>query len=331
MPGATVSLRRMPAARRFLTADGTAGYTGWVADALDPYRRKRDFAATPEPPAEDPDPGGGGGRFVVQEHHARRLHWDFRLERDGVLVSWAVPRGIPRDPSTNHLAVHVEDHPLSYIDFAGEIPKGSYGAGTVSIWDHGTYECLKFRPDEVMVVLHGERLHGKYVLFRTRGQDWMIHRMDPPEDPGWEALPTRLRPMLARLAELPARDELYAFEIKWDGIRALVSVEGGRVRVETRTGKDLRRRRRAGAGGGRSSRRRPHDSRRGAQVRARRDRDGAPGRHLDEVERSGRRRGVRHEAAGDRPDHDRSQAGRDRHAAARARGRLDEDAERRCG
>jgi bifunctional non-homologous end joining protein LigD len=210
-----------------------------MADALDPYRRKRDFAATPEPPPEPGDPDRAGGRFVVQEHHARRLHWDLRLERDGVLVSWAVPRGIPRDPKTNHLAVHVEDHPLSYIDFAGEIPSGSYGAGTVEIWDHGTYETLKFRPNEVMVVLHGERVRGKYVLFQTRGKDWMIHRMDPPEEPGWEPLPMGLRPMLARLAELPSHDEEYAFEIKWDGIRALVSVDGGGVGVTTRTGRDV--------------------------------------------------------------------------------------------
>src|SRR5207253_4927283 len=122
-------------------------------------------------------------RFVVQEHHARRLHWDFRLERDGVLVSWAVPKGIPEDPRENHLAVHVEDHPLEYIDFAGEIPRGNYGAGRVEIWDHGTYECEKWRDDEVIVTFDGERLQGKYALFQTKGMNWMIHRMDPPAYP----------------------------------------------------------------------------------------------------------------------------------------------------
>src|SRR5688500_7596104 len=109
---------------------------------LSKYKQKRDFAATPEP---EPEGGAGEGgseqpRFVVHEHHARSLHWDLRLERDGVLVSWAIPKGIPNDPKTNHLAVHVEDHPIEYIDFQGEIPQGEYGAGEVKIWDRGTYE-----------------------------------------------------------------------------------------------------------------------------------------------------------------------------------------------
>ena len=144
-------------------------------------------------------------RFVVHEHHARRLHWDLRLERDGVLVSWAVPKGIPPDPKRNHLAVHTEDHPIEYIDFAGEIPAGNYGAGVMKIWDSGTYETHKFREDEVMVTFHGEHLHGRYVLFRTRGDDWMIHRMDPPEDPEREPMPEHLAPMLATTGGAPAR------------------------------------------------------------------------------------------------------------------------------
>ncbi len=209
-----------------------------MAEKLRKYRAKRDFEATPEPSAADAS-AGEAQRFVVHEHHARRLHWDLRLERDGVLVSWAVPRGIPPDPKRNHLAVHVEDHPLSYIDFAGEIPKGNYGAGQVKIWDSGTYECHKFRDGEVMVTLHGEQVEGKYVLFRTKGDDWMIHRMDPPADPGREPMPERLKPMLARLAELPADDAAYAFEIKWDGVRALLYSEGGHVKLESRNLTDV--------------------------------------------------------------------------------------------
>ena len=159
-----------------------------MGDRLARYRDKRDFEATPEPsdaPAEAPE--GGPARFVVQEHHARSLHWDLRLEREGTLASWAVPKGIPADPSRNHLAVRTEDHPLAYLDFEGTIPEGEYGAGTMAVWDHGTYETHKFRDEEVMVTFHGERLQGRYVLFRTRGNDWMIHRMDPPADPGYVA------------------------------------------------------------------------------------------------------------------------------------------------
>ena len=176
-----------------------------MTDRLDAYRSKRDFGATPEPgPGEGAD-AAEQPRFVVHEHHARRLHWDLRLERDGVLVSWAVPKGIPPDPKRNHLAVHTEDHPIEYIDFSGEIPAGNYGAGVMKIWDSGTYETHKFREDEVMVTFHGEHLHGRYVLFRTRGDDWMIHRMDPPEDPEREPMPEHVAPMLATTGRAPAR------------------------------------------------------------------------------------------------------------------------------
>ena len=210
-----------------------------MSDRLDRYRSKRDFDTTPEP-------GGAGAgaeeareRFVVHEHHARRLHWDLRLERDGVLVSWAVPKGIPPDPARNHLAVHTEDHPLEYIDFSGDIPAGQYGAGTMKIWDRGTYETHKFREDEVMITFHGERLHGRYVLFRTRGDDWMIHRMDPPEDPDREPMPEHVAPMLARTGTLPRDEADWAFEIKWDGVRAIGYAEGGRLRLESRNGNDI--------------------------------------------------------------------------------------------
>jgi bifunctional non-homologous end joining protein LigD len=208
---------------------------------LKEYRAKRDFERTPEPEsAQKAGRRAKKPRFVVQEHHARRLHWDFRLEKDGVLVSWAVPRGIPPDPKRNHLAVHVEDHPLDYIDFHGEIPKGEYGGGKVLIWDHGTYETLKWKPDEVMVELHGERLQGRYVLFQTRGQDWMIHRMDPPQDPGREPMPEKLVPMLANLAkEIPKDEKKYGFEFKWDGIRAVMFIQGGRVILQTRKLEDV--------------------------------------------------------------------------------------------
>jgi DNA ligase D-like protein (predicted 3'-phosphoesterase) len=215
------------------------------SDKLAAYRGKRDAAKTPEPvPAGDgngegPRPGGDP-RFVVQEHHARRLHWDLRLERDGVLVSWAVPKGIPRDPKTNHLAVHTEDHPLEYATFEGEIPKGEYGAGTMTIWDRGTYETQKWTDREVMVVLHGSRAQGRYVLFQTGGNNWMIHRMDPPADPDAEPLPAGLRPMLAvERARLPRDEDSYGFEFAWGGRRMLAYVEGGRARFADAEGRDV--------------------------------------------------------------------------------------------
>jgi len=169
----------------------------------------------------------------VQEHHARRLHWDFRLERDGVLVSWALPRGVPGDPAENHLAVHTEDHPLDYATFAGEIPRGEYGGGAVTIWDHGTYEVLKWSDREVKVSLHGTRLSGGYVLFATGGKNWMIHRERLP-------LPAALSPMLASPGGPPARGLAeWAVEMKWDGVRALAFIEAGRLRLVSRTGKDI--------------------------------------------------------------------------------------------
>jgi bifunctional non-homologous end joining protein LigD len=212
-----------------------------MARKLGEYEKKRSFEKTPEPAGGQAAPDGQGNRFVVQEHHARSLHWDLRLERDGVLVSWAVPKGIPTDPKRNHLAVHVEDHPLDYIDFAGEIPEGEYGAGQVKLWDTGTYECEKWRDDEVIVVFHGERLEGKYVLFQTGGKNWMIHRMDPPADPGEDPMPEHVVPMLARLSKLPRNDKDYGFEVKWDGVRTIAYCEGGRVHLESRNLHDVTR------------------------------------------------------------------------------------------
>jgi bifunctional non-homologous end joining protein LigD len=139
---------------------------------LGEYRRKRDPKATPEPAVQPPvrerGPGTGAGGdpiFVVQRHDARRLHYDFRLERGGALASWAVPKGVPLEPGRRSLAVHVEDHPLDYADFEGEIPAGNYGAGTVEIWDRGTYELVEEKRDGGLTVrLHGERLEGTWTL-----------------------------------------------------------------------------------------------------------------------------------------------------------------------
>jgi len=210
-----------------------------MPDRLDTYRQMRDFSRTAEPDGSIAQPPDGLPRFVVQEHHATALHWDFRLEHEGVLASWAVPKGIPPDPKVNHRAIQTEDHPLSYFDFEGEIPEGEYGGGKVILWDRGTYETHKFREGEVMVTLHGERVRGKYVLFQTDGKNWMMHRMDPPQDPEREPMPRHIEPMLAKPGDLPRDDAAYAFEIKWDGIRALLFSEGGRVRIESRNLLDI--------------------------------------------------------------------------------------------
>ena len=211
-----------------------------MAKKLAEYEAKRDFKKTPEPGARVAKNPTRALRFVVQEHHARRLHWDLRLEKDGVGVSWAVPKGIPPDPKQNHLAVHVEDHPLDYFKFAGEIPKGEYGGGTVKIWDEGTYQPVKWTDREVMIDFSGKRLKGRYVLFQTRGNDWMIHRMDPPQDPDRKPMPKSIVPMLAKLStRIPTPDDAHGFEFKWDGIRAIAFVDGGRVRLQSRTGEDI--------------------------------------------------------------------------------------------
>ncbi|MFT4109999.1 ATP-dependent DNA ligase [Propionicimonas sp.] len=247
-------------------------------DRLATYRGMRDPARTPEPvPAEAP-PSTDGRSFVIQEHHARRLHYDFRLERDGVLVSWAVPKGPPTDPKQNHLAVPTEDHPLAYGSFEGTIPKGEYGGGTVTIWDAGSYDLEKWRDAEVIVVLHGRPDGGlggvpaRFALIRT-GKDWLMHRMalhDPEERtqpapapvaegrthpvpparqtnneptsrrPAGTGKPNPLAPMLATLAspESLGDDADWAFEMKWDGVRAIVRLDHGSVTLTSRSGRD---------------------------------------------------------------------------------------------
>lgn len=202
---------------------------------LGEYERKRDFEATPEPAPKRRRKKKSALRFVVQEHSARRLHWDLRLEHDGVAASWAIPNGIPEDPGENRKAVHTEDHPLEYLSWEGEIPKGQYGAGTMRVWDSGTYELEKWEPQKVIVVFDGERLQGRYALFHAgkAEKDWMIHRMDPPareRDP----FPERLVPMLAKLSKLPADDSGWGVEVKWDGVRALAYCQPGRLELQTR-------------------------------------------------------------------------------------------------
>jgi bifunctional non-homologous end joining protein LigD len=205
-----------------------------MARKLKEYREKRDFERTTEPRGaeQDGDRPAASGRFVVHQHNARNLHWDLRLEHKGVLISWALPRGVPQlpDRAANRLAVHTEDHPLEYIDFHGEIPAGEYGAGEMTIWDSGTYEAEKLRKDEVIATFEGDRVEGRYALFQTGGKNWIIHRMDPPADPDRVLMPDDLRPMLPRRGALPRNESKFGFEIAWGGLRTLLWSEPGHVR-----------------------------------------------------------------------------------------------------
>jgi len=203
------------------------------------YRKKRD-------PKKTPEPFGGKKRgrepiFVVQRHDARRLHYDFRLERDGALASWAVPKGVPLEPGQQHLAVHVEDHPLEYGSFEGEIPKGEYGAGTVEIWDRGTYELVEEKRNGGLTVrLHGKRLDGTYALVPAKlsgdPKNWLIIRKK--DETAAARTPRRYQPMLATLAEEAPKGDDWIFEIKWDGYRIVSTVAGGEPELRTRKDQD---------------------------------------------------------------------------------------------
>jgi bifunctional non-homologous end joining protein LigD len=207
--------------------------------SLDEYRKKRDPKKTTEP-FSSRQTRKRLPTFVVQRHDARRLHYDFRLERNGVLASWAVPKGVPLEPGVRALAVHVEDHPLDYGGFEGEIPKGQYGAGKVEIWDAGTYELVEEKPDGGLTVrLHGKRLDGTWTLIPARldgkEQNWLLVRKRDSHF----ALRNDYRPMLATLADqLPSGDD-WLFEVKWDGYRALGYVRNGEARFVSRNGNDL--------------------------------------------------------------------------------------------
>lgn len=218
-----------------------------VADKLTTYRSMRDAAKTPEPVPKSVVPTGNNNRFVIQEHHARRLHYDLRLERDGVLVSWAVPKNLPETTSVNHLAVHTEDHPIEYLNFHGTIPKGEYGAGKMIIWDTGTYEAEKFRvpvdsegPEakngEVIFTLRGNRIDGRYALIQTEGKNWLAHRMK--DQPRVEL--QDFAPMLATHGSVAKlKESQWAFEGKWDGYRLLVDADHGKLQLRSRSGRDV--------------------------------------------------------------------------------------------
>jgi len=293
---------------------------------LEEYQRKRRFDRTPEPSGGELEPVGGkvqdapspagrrtrlpkpklpqlevrpgaehGDTFVVQKHRATRLHYDFRLAIDGTLKSWAVPKGPSQSYADKRLAVQTEDHPLDYADFEGKIPEGNYGAGTVMVWDRGTFHlegnlgALKqLEKGEIKFSLNGEKLKGSFVLVKLKqsekGNEWlMIKHKDAAEDSAWNideydgsaltgrtieeikeelppkrrlvpirpeelqgarksAMPSRIEPMLATLADHPFSDSNWLFEIKWDGVRALARIENGALALRSRNAVDITKR-----------------------------------------------------------------------------------------
>ena len=211
--------------------------------SLSEYRRKRDPERTPEP-FEGTTARGKRPIFVVQRHDARRLHYDFRLERHGALASWAVPKGVPLEPGEKALAVHVEDHPLEYATFHGLIPQGQYGAGSVEIWDKGTYELLEEKPNgQLTVALHGKRLRGTWSLVPAhldgKEQNWLlIKNTDKPAESSPVSNRT-YRPMLATPQDAIPKGDDWVFEVKFDGYRTVAYIRHGECRLVSRNDIDL--------------------------------------------------------------------------------------------
>jgi DNA ligase D-like protein (predicted ligase)/DNA ligase D-like protein (predicted 3'-phosphoesterase) len=203
-------------------------------EQLEKYAKKRDFEKTLEPEARAIE--GMGNAFVVHRHHASHLHYDLRLEKDGVLKSWAVPRGLPPAPGVKRLAVQTEDHPMEYLVFDGKIPKGQYGGGDMWIYATGKYQITKDKKDGFYFRLNSKEVNGEYRIYKIKEKEWLFERVDTPQI---DYLHDAIEPMLSENVEKPPKGDNYIYEVKWDGIRALISVEDGKVRIRTRNHKDI--------------------------------------------------------------------------------------------
>lgn len=232
---------------------------------LKEYVKKRDFTVTSEPSGSAKHPAGQL-IFVIQKHAATRLHYDLRLELHGVLKSWAVPKEPSLDPKIKRLAISVEDHPYDYKDFAGVIPKGQYGAGTVEIWDHGSYIPIdqdkkeisqkQFQKNldqgEIKFILHGGKLNGEFALIRLKDDEkhWLLikkkdtfsneQKEDIPISFSYKklpkkALPPTIKPMLSTLVDKPFNDAAWLFELKWDGYRAISHLKKEKIDIYSRS------------------------------------------------------------------------------------------------
>jgi bifunctional non-homologous end joining protein LigD len=203
-------------------------------EQLEDYSRKRDFQKTPEPIAKIIK--GPGTSFVIHRHHASHLHYDLRLEQDGVLKSWAVPRGLPPHPGVKRLAVQTEDHPMQYLTFDGAIPKGQYGAGEMWIYAIGKYQITKDKKDGFYFRLSSREVSGEYRIYKIKQKEWLLERVDTPQV---NYLLDPIEPMLAGSAAEPPEGEEYIHEMKWDGIRALIALEDGQLRIRSRNQNDI--------------------------------------------------------------------------------------------
>jgi bifunctional non-homologous end joining protein LigD len=198
-------------------------------EQLETYKLKRDFEKTPEPVGEIIT--GGNNNFVVHRHHASHLHYDLRLEQDGVLKSWAVPRGLPPRPGVKRLAVQTEDHPLEYLKFDGKIPKGQYGAGEMWIYALGKYQITKEKKDGFYFRLNSKEMTGEYRMHKTKEKEFLLERVDEPQ---LDYINKFVEPMLSDNCDKPPSGDDYVFELKWDGIRALIAYEEGKISIHTR-------------------------------------------------------------------------------------------------
>lgn len=203
-------------------------------EQLETYAKKRDFGKTREPAGQVTE--GSGRNFVVHRHHASHLHYDLRLEQDGVLKSWAVPRGLPPHPGVKRLAVQTEDHPMQYLTFDGAIPKGQYGAGEMWIYALGKYQITKDKKDGFYFRLSSKEATGEYRIHKMKGKEWLLERVDEPQV---NYLKQEIEPMLSESVDVPPKGARYIYEVKWDGIRALISLEDGQMRIRTRNQHDV--------------------------------------------------------------------------------------------
>jgi bifunctional non-homologous end joining protein LigD len=203
-------------------------------DALAEYARKRAFDKTPEPGPEVF--AGENNAFVVHRHHATRLHYDVRLEREGTLKCWAVPKGLPPRPGIKRMAVQTEDHPVKYLDFEGTIPKGEYGGGDMWIFARGRYEITKEKKDGFYFRMQSREWNDEYRMIHTKNKDWLCERLVPPQI-DWLRDP--IEPMLAQNRNDPFDSPDYLYELKWDGIRAMVSLDEGNITIRSRAQRDI--------------------------------------------------------------------------------------------